>query len=236
MDAVNPLEALVKAIEEARRSADALAEENRALRRENEELREANKQCEKIGEMYEQRYLEVERQNGNLASLYIATYNLHSTLELSELLRLLREIVVNLVGSESFGVYVRSTRTDAELELLAGEGIDLVAQRTVRIDGIVSSAIASHRVEFAEAVGPGSAIACVPLMIGDEAFGAIVIYGLLAHKARFETTDVELLELLAQQAATAFYAARLHAKNDVRLRELFLLPEYALANAVERSS
>jgi hypothetical protein len=227
---------LAKAIEEARRSADSLAEENRLLRKEVEELREANKQCEKISDLYESRYLEVERQNGNLASLYIATYNLHSTLDFSELLRSLREIVVNLVGSESFGVYVRSTRTDAELELLAGEGIDLVAQRTVRVDGIVQTAIANKRVMFAEAHAPGFPLACVPLVIGDEAFGVIVIYGLLAHKTRFETTDVELLELLAQQAATAFYAARLHAKNDTRLKELFVLPEYALANAIERSS
>ncbi|MBC7792061.1 MAG: hypothetical protein H7Z43_00005, partial [Clostridia bacterium] len=87
-DEVKIADALTRAIDEARRSADSLADENRALRREVESLREQTKQSEKISDLYEERYLEVERQNGNLASLYIATYNLHSTLDFSELLRL----------------------------------------------------------------------------------------------------------------------------------------------------
>jgi GAF domain-containing protein len=230
--------AIAAAAEEAKRLLDQLVRENTSLKTEVARLtqevadaREHLKKVERVSHTYEDRYMESEKANGNLASLYIATYNLHSTLDFGEVLRLLREIVVNLVGSESFGVYVRSA-TDDNLELLAGEGIDVVAQRTLHVDGIVEQALTSRRVAFAETQAPGFPLACVPLALAGEVLGVIVIYGLLAHKTAFETTDVELLEVVAAQAATAFYTARLHAKTGrASVRDLFVLPEYALAIA-----
>src|SRR5262249_22785033 len=144
-------EALTRVAAETRRLLDELLRENAVLRDENARLaqeleaqRERSQAIEKVSTEFEDRYLEIEKQNGNLASLYIATYNLHSTLDFTELLRLLREIVVNLVGSESFGVYARSAIDDARLELLAGEGLDLEAQRTLRSIGIVGEALATR--------------------------------------------------------------------------------------------
>ncbi len=230
---------IAAAAEEAKRLLDQLVRENTSLRtevarlrHEVAEVRDHLKKVERVSHTYEDRYMESEKANGNLASLYIATYNLHSTLDFGEVLRLLREIVVNLIGSESFGVYVRSASENKEMELLAGEGIDVVAQRTLRVDGIVEHALATHRLAFAETQAPGFPLACVPLALGDEVLGVIVIYGLLAHKTAFEATDVELLEVVAAQAATAFYTARLHAKTGrTSVRDLFVLPEYALATA-----
>lgn len=233
-------EALTRVAAESRLLLDELLSENAALKAENARLaaeletQRAHAQAvEKVSTEFEDRYLEIEKQNGNLASLYVATYNLHSTLDFTELLKLLREIVVNLLGSESFGVYARSARHDTQLELLAGEGIDLVAQRTLHTDGLVGEALTSRHVVFAKEHVNGQPLACVPLHLGDEILGAIVIYGLLSHKVRFEPTDHELLELLATQAAIAFYAARLHAQvgSHGTVRELFLLREHALAIA-----
>jgi GAF domain-containing protein len=228
----DPPSILGRALDEIKRMTDAVIQENRALRRALDDLRSEADQNDKIGHMFEERYLEAEQQNGNLASLYIATYNLHSTLDFSELIRTLREIVVNLVGSESFGIYMRAADAEGGLELLAGEGIDPNAESRLRIEGVVLSALESRRVTFAEPQTPGSPLACVPLTIGDETYGAVVIHALLAHKKRFETTDVELLELVSQQASVAFYAARLHAENRTRLKDLFLLGANALAQAV----
>jgi hypothetical protein len=52
------------------------------------------------------RYLEIEEENNNLANLYVASYQLHSTLDLSEVLKTIIEIVINLIGAEVFAVYV----------------------------------------------------------------------------------------------------------------------------------
>jgi hypothetical protein len=48
------------------------------------------------------RYLEIEEQNNNLANLYVASYQLHSTLDYKEVVRIVQEIVINLIGAEVF--------------------------------------------------------------------------------------------------------------------------------------
>ena len=59
------------------------------------------------------RYVEIEEENNNLANLYVASYQLHSTLDVDEVLKIILEIVINLVGAEVFGV-----TTDPGLGLL----------------------------------------------------------------------------------------------------------------------
>jgi predicted RNase H-like nuclease (RuvC/YqgF family) len=55
-------------------------------------------------EQYLAQYAEVEMHNANLANLYVASYQLHGTLERETVLGSMQEIIVNLVGSEEFAI------------------------------------------------------------------------------------------------------------------------------------
>ena len=57
-------------------------------------------------------YVEIEEENNNLANLYVASYQLHSTLDSSEVLKVVLEIVINLIGAEIF-CGLRLRREDA---------------------------------------------------------------------------------------------------------------------------
>src|SRR5436305_15297784 len=54
---------------------------------------------------YSARYVEVEQQNTNLANLYVASYQLHGTLQRDRVLGALKEIVINLIGSEELVIW-----------------------------------------------------------------------------------------------------------------------------------
>ena len=50
----------------------------------------------------------------------------------------------------------------------------------------------------------------MPLRLGDETQGVIVICELLPQKPVLQPLDHELFDLLASHAATSFYVSRLH--------------------------
>ncbi len=52
------------------------------------------------------KYAEVQQQNENLANLYVASYQLHSTLDPDEVIQIVKEILINLVGVEAFVIYM----------------------------------------------------------------------------------------------------------------------------------
>src|SRR5262249_36505842 len=70
---------------------------------------------------WQARYLEVERENSNLANLYVASYQLHSTLDLKEVLQIILEILLNFVGAKSFAIYLRDE--SGALRAVAAEGL-----------------------------------------------------------------------------------------------------------------
>ena len=137
---------LVAAEQEGRR----LAQEARSARLEADLLREREDGLRAALERVEQesrgfgaRFLEVEQENSNLANLYVASYRLHGSVERGEVLEVIQEILVNLVGCEELAVY-ELPQGAAALELLASNGID--AQKHARVplgDGAVGRAAAS---------------------------------------------------------------------------------------------
>ena len=66
----------------------------------------------------------------------------------------------------------------------------------------------------------GEPIVSIPLRVDDRAIGAIVIYQLLQQKDGFSALDHELFTLLAGHAATAIFAARLHAQSERKLNTI----------------
>jgi GAF domain-containing protein len=168
------------------------------------------------------RYLRIEKQNGNLASLYVATYNLHSTLQTSEVVGCIREIIINLIGSEMFGVYVINEEATG-LHLLAHEGLDDPRYKTLTCSGIIDDALKTGRavvLDTEPSEDSSQPIACAPLVIHHEVLGVIIVYRLLEHKEGFEDVDREFLDMLAGHAATALYSSRLHASAERKLTTL----------------
>ena len=142
---------------------------------------------EEENRQFASRYLEVEEENNNLANLYISSFQLHSTLNLSEVLKIIVEIVINLIGAERFAIYIADERTGA-LQPVACEGDSLASFPTARLgEGIVGEAVQSGETFCADPNASTDArrpIVCIPLRLEDRPIGAIAIYALLAVPLR----------------------------------------------------
>jgi hypothetical protein len=163
-------------------------------------------------------FVSLQQQNNNLANLYVAGYRLHETLDWGELITVLQEILVNLVGSEEIAIFELDPHSRV-LALVASNGIqpETYAKtalgegwigQTAQTGGIF---IRDHAVAAAS-TREENLTACIPLKIGTTVTGAIAIFRLLPQKPGIEEADHEIFDLLASQAATALYCARLHSR------------------------
>jgi len=122
-------------VQRLRSEVQQLTEENRRIAQRFKEVEEENKD-------FANRYIEVEEQNNNLANLYVASYQLHSTLDFREVIQIVQEIVINLIGAESFAILLLDEKTN-ELKTIASEGEDVMpgieALSTRLGDGILGS-------------------------------------------------------------------------------------------------
>src|SRR5215208_231514 len=92
------------------------------------------KEVEAENKDFAQRYVEVEEQNESLANLYVASYRLHSTLDPFEVIECIKEIIVNMVGSEEFGLFIVDDETnDLVLAGYEGEIARAFENRRIRI-------------------------------------------------------------------------------------------------------
>lgn len=201
---------------------DELVQDNVRLRRRVTEVQEDNQN-------FVNRYLEMERQSSNLANLYVVSHQLHSTLDFREVVQILREVVINFIGSECFAILLMNEETQ-ELRTIACEGADsLPAIETLAVrvgEGKLGRAALSGESEFLRDQPFGGApdlnrpLALVPLKIKDRTIGILAIYQLLQQKRAFSETDFELFSLLAGQAATAIFSAKLYSEAERKLNTI----------------
>jgi len=194
------------------------------LEQENESILEQLRSVENENQQFAERYLEIEEENNNLANLYVASYQLHSTLDPTEVLKVILEIVINLIGAELFCVYVCEDEGEGDLlRPVAAEGGAVADFPEVRLgQGPVGESVASGEVASGEpsSVPPaegGAPVVCIPLRVDERPVGAIAIYRLLSQKDGFSALDHELFTLLAGHAATAIFASRLYAQSERKL-------------------
>jgi len=168
---------------------------------------------------YSSRYAEIEQQNSNLANLYVASYRLHGTLDRTEVVAAIQEILANLIGSEEAALFELDPATQT-LELAASFGADPAECPRVPVGtGVIGQAASTGEIFVADPGHPPAAegiesrlTACVPLRLESRVTGVIAIFGLLPQKGAIEDLDRELFDLLATQAAFALYCTGLHAK------------------------
>jgi putative methionine-R-sulfoxide reductase with GAF domain len=210
--------------------ADTLQKEIERLRFENTQLIQKLDftsgrfdEIESENKDFVQRYIEVEEQNESLANLYVASHHLHSTLDPEEVMQCIKEILINMVGSEEFGVFIVDEETN-ELLLAGYEGeiVQPLDRRNVKFgDGLEGMVAQSGEAFFTDDKGEdGNTCACIPLKVKERVIGVIAIYRLLEHKNGLTHLDYKLLELLAGHAATALVSSKLYAMTDRKLKTI----------------
>lgn len=209
--------------------------ENSELEKENKKLQQNLKYLEQHSlsieaekRIFIQRYIEVEKQNEALANLYVASYQLHSTLESQKVVNTIAEIIVNLIGAEEFAIFTLD-EDQRELIFVGGDlGQRQRNKKRILVGDDIEGQVALKRIPYRSI--EGEHLISIPLEIslaakaGNEAVnelvGVISIYKLLAHKKNFTDLDFELLNLLAGHAATALLSSKLYQGTERKLRTI----------------
>ena len=167
---------------------------------------------------FSEQYAEIEQQNTDLANLYVASYRLHATLDRQEVVSVIEEIIINLIGSEELAILERKSESgwstvgafgveDERLERIVAEieaGRGAIGKAIAAAEPFVASSERQDDLSTSEE----GLTACVPLVLDGEVTGVIAVFRLLGQKQGLEAIDLQLFDLLASHAATALYASR----------------------------
>ncbi len=198
------------------RQLAGLREEGERRARDQSSLREELATIAERSQVFSQQLLQIERQNSNLANLYVATYQLHGSVEREVVLSTIQEILANLVGSEQVAIF-ELAEGGKHLTALAVNGLDAGRLQSIAVgQGPIGRVAATGQLFVAEQNGASSEepdlTACIPLRLSGRVVGVIAIFRLLPQKERLGDLDHELFDLLATHAGTALYCASLHRK------------------------
>lgn len=194
------------------------------LEKEKRELEERYKEVEKENRDFATRYVEIEEQNNNLANLYVASYQLHSTLDFNEVLRIVMEIIINLIGAEVFSIMLFDEKSN-NLKIVAHEGLEDKIEEKIEpgvgiIGGVAKTGepyYINQNLDNPANIDFHHPLACIPLKIKEHVIGIITIYKLFVQKEGFSSVDYELFNLLAGHAATAIFSAKLYTQSERKL-------------------
>jgi GAF domain-containing protein len=166
--------------------------------------------------------VEAENLAGKLMSLYVATYQLHVSLDPVEVQNAIAEIAKDLLGASSFVLLIKD-EVEGGCEVALATGIPPESRFTGNHyhggDGMVDATLEDGVLRM-ESERATEALAAVPLRVEDAIVGAIVILKVVDHKVTPLSEDRDILDLLAAHAASALFAARVYSKTDRKLRTL----------------
>ncbi|HEX7481230.1 MAG TPA: GAF domain-containing protein [Polyangiales bacterium] len=210
-------------------SNDAMAEllaKIKQLERERKSLVTRSDKLERAFKQNEASVRTIERELNDLASLYVASFQLGGTLSLRRVVRHVCELLEQLVGAQEFVIYALSEDGRRALPIAfrrTGKKEPLAVSAE---DGPIADACLTGVARIADPMTPvrkGEPLAVVPLVFDVEVVGVISIHTLLPHKSAWEPVDHELFKLLSAHGATALIAANLFEREgNVRaaLRDL----------------
>lgn len=207
------VQSLLDEVQRLSRSVAELELELSAREKMEAMLKERVSQIEEESRSFAARYVEVEQQNSNLANLYVASYQLHGTLDRERIIESIKEIVINLIGCEELVVWER----DGDLLRQAGSfGVDDIEWGVVKLgEGIVGLCaetgerfIVNQTTMLEPAGREADLTACIPLKLDETVVGAIALFRLLPQKDGLAAVDHELFDLLASHASSALYCTR----------------------------
>ena len=200
-----------------------------AVRTENEELRRRVAALEAqlngphdgaADDTLATRFADIEADHHNLAQLYVATYQMHAAVGFREVVQVISEIVLNLVGAARFVLYLYDAR-DEQLVPVACEGVDVDSLPAIALLQGVVGVSAARKERFTRPEGTtGAPLVVVPLASASHLVGAVVVDELLPQKSQLTPVDDELFALLATHAATALAGALLREQAPPEARVL----------------
>jgi hypothetical protein len=201
--------------EPSARTLQELVDKLHALEQERTELLARFADTETQESAFAERYAEIERENNNLASLYVAQTQLHSTLDVAEVVGVMVEIVLNFVGGRNFAIYLcDESGTLRPLEAHALNLADVPCFE--RGQGVIGAVAANGKTFTGEGpvpkgLRPGrdEPFVCLPLRAGGSIVGAIAIWGFLIQKESLVDVDQQIFDLLASSGGHALEAALL---------------------------
>ena len=187
---------------------------------ERERLQKSLAAIEEENRRFSEQYVGVEQQNTDLASLYVASYRLHATLDRGEALSIVQDIICNLIGSEEIAIFeadeqwlraCRSSRLSGSsrgrfASVPLGRGVIGRCARTAEIFLTGRDDAAGLRPEEKDLS------ACIPLHFDGRLLGVVAIFRLLPQKTGLVALDHELFDLLATHAARALYCTELQSR------------------------
>jgi hypothetical protein len=224
----DPLVPLMRARQLIHDAQDAIEEASRSVVQQRtasaeisgRELRLAKAENER--EELAARLVDVEHQVGRLMTLYVATYQLHATLDPADVQSTITEIAANLLGAEQFALFLRDEDAGV-LEIRLQEGAINAfwsgAATYAGGDPLIDASLLDGMLRF----GPtenSPVLIVVPLRVQDVTVGALVIAKLFEHKGKVDEEDRELLDLLGAHAASALFASRVYSRAARKLRTL----------------
>lgn len=202
---------------------DLLAKIER-LEKEKHELLSRFHDVEQFSTEHAERVADIEAENAKLASLYVASYQLHSTLDLPTVVRRIKELLAQFVGARALAIYVADPDRDAVVPI-ASEGVPPSSLHAVRGgEGAIGEAYSTGRAQWVEGDSTSGTVerpaACIPLRLADQPAGVIVVFATFEQKPSFVDVDFELFKLLGAHAAWAIVASRLFAQHGARIPPL----------------
>ena len=191
------------------------------LEREKHDLLSRFSDAQASSSQYSRRFSDIEAENAKLASLYVASYQLHSTLDLRTVIRHIKELLAQFVGARAFAIYL-ADHEQHEVVPVASEGIAAGALKRVKMgEGPIGQAFESGHAQWVEGDATKGTVdapsACVPMRMDDVSVGVIVVVATYEQKPAFVDVDFELFRLLGAHAASALAASRLFAAHGGRI-------------------
>lgn len=184
--------------------SEAESSELARLRAENESLRQ------QLARAHQERR-ETENSHNNLSNLYVVLHGLFANLDREVIRTVLRDVLVNFVGTEEVACYEVEGDT---LRLSWQVGVDLPVELPLG-EGVIGKACADGELRVMSAAElrgrrHDEPSAIVPLQTAAPAHlvGALVIFGLLPQRAHYEALDQELFRVLSTHGAAALWVSK----------------------------
>jgi len=162
---------------------------------------------------------QMERNHFLLERLNASSARLTQSIDAGDACEAIAEIVANLIGSEELSIF-HYCPTTGGFTLEWSSGVDAeTLQRMTSGAGMLGRAVRQTASQFrdrqpAEVFLPHEEklTACIVLKSGQQAIGAIAIFGLLPQKPALEWADFELLKFLEVYGAVAIEIQRVQKK------------------------
>jgi GAF domain len=169
-------------------------------------------------EIHKERYAQIEEENDRLVNLFVAGHQLYSTLDLSDAVQIIVEILLNFVGAGRFAILILD-EPSGELHAIESYGVELDAVPVVRKEAEpVVTCFSTGKPEVSNEVHEGwdvsRPLVCIPLKLGHEVLGAVTIYSYLEQKRELTPIDLELFTLLGDRGGAVLESARLFSSSD----------------------